>query len=315
MEIRELTAQDVAGAASLLAARHAAHRRREPLLPPQYEDPATAQAQVEALWSAEGANGVVVVEGGRPAGYLLAAPRPDRTWGDNAWVEPAGLVSSSPEMTRALYAHASQQWVDQGRDAHYVLVPAGEPAVLETWWRLGFGLQHVHAAREPAPFPVRDGVRRARPEDVPALVELDLVLPEHQAAAPVFSSGPVPDVEEVRADMQETLEDERFAVLVAESGGEVLGSAVACPVELSGAHSGLARLDGATFFAFAAVRPGSRGGGWGRALGEALLDLAHRSGAPAVISDWRSTNLLSSRAWTQLGYRETFWRMHRVVGF
>ena len=315
VEIRDFAAQDVADAGRLLAARHAAHRQREPLLPAQYEEPSAAQAEVEALWSREGASGAVAVENGRCTGFLLGTPRADPTWGSNCWVEPAGMASASSAMTRALYAHAGQAWGDAGRDAHYVVVPAGDPSELELWWRLGFGLQHVHAAREAASYDVRPGVRLARADDVPALAELDLLLPRHQALAPVFSSGPVPSPEELLADMAETLEDERFTVFVAEDGGEVVGSAVACPVELSGAHSGLARLDGATFFAFSAVRPSARGNGWGRALGEAVLDLAHGTGAPGVISDWRSTNLLSSRAWTQLGYRETFWRMHRVVGF
>ena len=315
MEIRDFAADDVEDAGRLLAERHRAHRRREPLLPPQYEDVAAARAQVEELWSRDGASGAVAVEGSRAVGYLLGAPRADPTWGRNTWVELAGLAGDGADLTRALYAHAGQRWGDSGNDAHYVLVPAGDAAVLETWWRLGFGLQHVHAAREAAAYDVRPGIRRAREEDVPALAELDLLLPQHQALAPVFSAGSVPTREELLADMTETLADERFTVLVAEDRGEVVGSAVACPVELSGAHSGLARLEGATFFAFSAVRPAARGVGWGRALGEAVLDLAHRSGAPGVISDWRSTNLLSSLAWTRLGFRETFWRMHRVVGF
>lgn len=125
----------------------------------------------------------------------------------------------------------------------------------------------------------------------------------------------MPTAEEVLDDTQETLQDELFRVLVADDDGTVVGSAVACPVELSGAHSGLARLDGATFFAFPAVHPEARGRGWGRSLGEAVLDVAHRSNAPGVVGDWRSTDLLSSHARTRLGYRETFWRMHRVVGF
>ena len=29
---------------------------------------------------------------------------------------------------------------------------------------------------------------------------------------------------------------------------------------------------------------------------------------------WRETNLLSSRAWRGLGYRDTFTRVHRLVG-
>ena len=44
--------------------------------------------------------------------------------------------------------------------------------------------------------------------------------------------------------------------------------------------------------------------GWGSA----------QAGFPSIASDWRVTNLLSSRAWPALGFRDTFMRLHRAVG-
>ncbi len=34
----------------------------------------------------------------------------------------------------------------------------------------------------------------------------------------------------------------------------------------------------------------------------------------SIATDWRETNLLSSRAWRALGYQDSFWRLHRLVG-
>ena len=34
-----------------------------------------------------------------------------------------------------------------------------------------------------------------------------------------------------------------------------------------------------------------------------------------MVTDWRVTNLLSSRAWPALGFTETFLRLHRLVGY
>ena len=86
--------------------------------------------------------------------------------------------------------------VDEGRTAHYAVVPAGAPALVDAWFRLGFGQQQVHGVREPlaTPPPVPDGVavRHGRPADAAALAPLDLVLPQHQAQSPVFSDRPVP---------------------------------------------------------------------------------------------------------------------------
>jgi ribosomal protein S18 acetylase RimI-like enzyme len=62
------------------------------------------------------------------------------------------------------------------------------------------------------------------------------------------------------------------------------------------------------------VLPEARGLGVGRALGEAVSELALRKGYPSIVTDWRETNLQSSRAWRGLGYRDTFTRVHRLIG-
>jgi GNAT superfamily N-acetyltransferase len=93
-----------------------------------------------------------------------------------------------------------------------------------------------------------------------------------------------------------------------------VGSAVGCALEVSSSHTGPARPDGAAFLGFAAVQPDARGLGVGRALGEAVSAWALGEGYPSIVTDWRETNLLSSRAWRGLGYRDTFTRLHRLVG-
>jgi GNAT superfamily N-acetyltransferase len=103
-------------------------------------------------------------------------------------------------------------------------------------------------------------------------------------------------------------------VFVADSDGVVVGSAVGCSVEKSSAHSGLSQPDSAGFLGFVAVFPERRGMGAGRALGNAVISWSAESGYPSVVTDWRITNLLSSRTWPALGFHDTFVRMHRVVG-
>jgi GNAT superfamily N-acetyltransferase len=94
----------------------------------------------------------------------------------------------------------------------------------------------------------------------------------------------------------------------------VVGSSVGCALTKSSAHKGLARPDNAGFLGFAAVLPEARGTGAGRAVGEAVLGWAGEAGYRSVVTDWRVTNLLSSRAWPALGFRPTFFRLHRLVG-
>jgi GNAT superfamily N-acetyltransferase len=306
------------GAAELLAERHRQQRLVEPGLDPSYEDPAAARAEIEAVLARDDASGTAAVTGDRIEGFLLGAPL-EESWGPNVWVPAAGHAVSEAELVRDLYAIAAERWVADGRTSHYALVPATEVALVDAWFRLGFGHQHVHAIREAPPASevrqVPDGllIRRARREDIDALARLELVLPEHQALSPVFSRLPLPTLEEAHDEWDADFGDERFATFVAEHDGAVIGSAVGCAIELSSTHSSLALPRGAGFLGFAAVLPESRGLGAGRALGEEILAWARDAGYAHVVTDWRMTNLTSSRTWPRLGFRPTFDRLFRAV--
>ena len=61
--------------------------------------------------------------------------------------------------------------------------------------------------------------------------------------------------------------------------------------------------------------PEARGLGAGRAVAEAVIDRARTDPSyDVVVTDWREPNLTSSRAWRALGFRDSFWRLHRLVG-
>jgi GNAT superfamily N-acetyltransferase len=77
----------------------------------------------------------------------------------------------------------------------------------------------------------------------------------------------------------------------------------------------LTRPGHAGFLAFAAVFPHARGLGAGRALGEAVITWTAQTGYDCVATDWRVTNLLSSRTWPRLGFAESFLRLHRLVDY
>ncbi len=317
--VRPFEAGDLDEAGRLLAARHLAHRKVHPLLPERYEDPAAAGAEIEKAWRSEGASGAVAVSGDRLTGFLLGAPKPSAVWGPNLWVESAGQATEDAETMRDLYGVAATRWADESRTAHYVLVPAHDLALLDAWYRLGFGQQHAHAIRavpdqEPLP-PATVTIRQARREDIDVLAQLEVVLPEHQGLSPVFSAGTVPDLEESKQEWEDDIDDESYGSFVAEVGGRVVGSAVGCALEKSSAHLGLARPENAGFLGFAAVLPEARGAGAGRALGEAVGWWVTQQGFTSLVTDWRVTNLLSSRTWPRLGYETTFLRLHRVLGY
>ncbi|MFK4090053.1 GNAT family N-acetyltransferase [Kribbella sp. NPDC020789] len=318
LDIRPFEATDLPAAAALLAERHRDHRTRHPLLPAGYEDPQRALAEVTAVWESEGASGTVLRDGDEVTGYLLGAPKKSSVWGPNIWVEAAGHAVREAEHIRDLYGAAATKWVEDGRVAHYTLVP-DDPASLDAWFRLAFGSQHAHAIRpvpEP-PIPSLPGltVRRAVRDDIPVLAQLEVALPQHQGLSPVFSAGTLPTVQEAMGEWEEDFDDPAYTTFVAESNGTVIGSAVGTSLDNSSAHSGLSRPENAGFLGFAAVLPEARGLGAGRALGEAVLNWSAEVGHSCVVTDWRVTNLLSSRAWPALGFRQTFHRLHRLIGY
>ena len=242
-------------------------------------------------------------------GYLLGAPKGGSAWGDNVWVESAGHAVEEPELARGLYAAAATRWVDEGRTAHYALLPSHDTALVQAWFRLAFGWQHTHAIREPAAAgPVREGLDVRQPEraEIPELARLDMVLPDHQALSPTFSGGPLDVYEERVADWEEDFDNPKFWNVVVEHDGAIVGSAVGCSLEVSSSHAGPGpprprRVPGLR-------RRPPRGSRARRRTGarRGRVGVGAAEGYPSIVTDWRETNLLSSRAWRGLGYRDTF---------
>ena len=317
--VRSFAADDIPAAGALLAARHRAHRLSCPLLSPRYEHDVAATAEVAAAFALPGASGAVALQGESIAGFVLGAPKDSPVWGPNVWVDAAGQAAVEPELVRDMYGLAAARWVQESRTAHYVLVPASDKDLLRAWYRLGFGQQQAHAVRplpsEPPAAPPNVVVRRARRSDLPALARLEVELPRQHSLAPVFSASPVPSYEECLAGWEEDFDDPAYTTFVAEFEGAVVGSSIGCDLELSGSHPPLTRPDRAGFLAFAAVFPHARGLGAGRALGEAVIAWTAQAGYDCVATDWRVTNLLSSRTWPRLGFEESFIRLHRLIGY
>ena len=141
-------------------------------------------------------------------------------------MESAGHAVREPEHIRDLYAAAATKWVDDGRIAHYVLVP-DDAGVDRRVVPLGFGSQHAHAIRPalttPTPATTRLSFGGRSATDIAVLAELDLVLPQHQGLSPVFSAGSMPTLEEALADWEESMDDQDYAIFVSGYNGQVIG--------------------------------------------------------------------------------------------
>jgi GNAT superfamily N-acetyltransferase len=319
LDIRPFEPSDLDAAADLLADRHRRHRVDEPLLDPAYEAPAGARHEIEALLAVESAGGWTALRAGSIVGYMLGIAKDEATWGKNVWVEPAGHAATGGDVVRALYRVAANAWAAEERLNHHALVPASDPELVEAWFSLDFGQQHLHAVREipPASFGVVPRtelvIRRATAADVPAMAELELVLPRHMAGAPVFSRLAIQPLEEITAELEADWDDPKWTIFVAELGGRVVGDAIGVDLRESAGNSSLIRPASAGFLGYAAVLPEARGLGVGRALGETILAWSRDAGYASVATDWRSANIEADRAWRGLGFRPTFRRLHRSI--
>jgi ribosomal protein S18 acetylase RimI-like enzyme len=319
LQIRPFEPGDLDAAAELLADRHRRHRSAEPALDPAYEAPPATRREIEALLAGDRADGWAALRDGALVGYLIGVSKSEATWGPNVWVEAPGHAASDPAAIRALYAAAAERWLGEGRANHHALVPASDAELVDAWFSLDFGQQHLHAVMDAPPpgFGVVPRaeltIRRATPSDIPALVPLEQVLPRHLALSPVFSRLPPTSDEDVSAELEEDLGNPAYHYLVAEHDGRVIGLALGASLEISTGATGLNRPAHAGYLAYAAVLPDARGLGAGRALGEAVLVWSRDQGFRSIATDWRSTNLEADRAWRGMGFRPTFRRLHRAI--
>ncbi len=317
VEIRPFGDEHLDGAAALLAERHRRHRLAEPLLPARFEEPAFARVELEDAWRKDGASGTAAVERGRLTGFLVGASSPNPIWGPNLWVEFAGHAVEEPELARNLYGAAAERWVEEGNTRHYVLVPASDAALVDAWFHVGFGLQHIHAVTElrDVPASVHGAVETGEAEerDVDDLIEIAPLIKDVQAHSPVFGRMPYEDPDELRAEILEDIATPATGCLVAEIGNRVVGNFVVVPVAKTSSLVGLGRPDSAAHLGFAATRPEVRGTGAGLALTDASFRWAREQGYEVMVTDWRATNLLSSRFWPRRGFRPTFFRLYRSI--
>jgi ribosomal protein S18 acetylase RimI-like enzyme len=316
VEIRPFSDEHLDAAAQLLADRHKRHRAAEPLLPERFEDPADALEELQAALRAKRASGSVAFRDGEPVGFLVGSHRDTDVWGENVWADYAGHSVDEAEDIRDIYAAAAERWVEEGAVNHYVLVPAFDDALLNAWFRLGFGQQQGHGVRGVSAgtavrLPTGLEIRKPTADDIDSLIQVDLALPKHQRSSPVFSTRPLPTEQESREEWARTLAGSEEELLI----GCLDGKPVAAwsLVESSSYFQGLAHPEQSCYLHFAATLPEIRGSGVGVAMTDASLAWAAEAGYKAMGTDWRVTNLLASRFWPGRGFRTTFLRLYRHI--
>jgi ribosomal protein S18 acetylase RimI-like enzyme len=287
-----------------------------------------ARAAIEATWSKPEAGGVVALDGGRIIGYLIGVPRIDLVWGRSVWVPLAGHAidrTLGAELYRDLYAALSPSWVAHGCYAHFALIPATDRPALDAWFALSFGKEQAHAIRETAdastlapPVDPTLTIRRAGLADLDATLELDDIIPHYQSRAPVYAPywfeeyAPFGNKEAIHQESLEILQDESAKLWLAFRNERLVGYQLFMPAfpHFDSVDS-IMVPEQCSFLAVAATREEEQGRGVGRALTAHGLAAGHATGYTHCLTDWRVTNLLSSRFWPRQGFRPVAYRLSR----
>jgi GNAT superfamily N-acetyltransferase len=284
-----------AEAAQLLSERFARQREAELLLP-EIDDfePHLPEA------------GHVATRGGEAVAYLGGAVNEQEQMARWSF---AGHAAREPEALRDLFAVQAGEF---GVERFMTFVPATDPELRDVWFRLAFGCQAVSAVRDVEPTePVDFGgtIRACTPDDLEAVIDLDLELFEHQVLTPSFSDFPVPSREELGAQELAEMWDGNCWPFVAERAGRIIGLVLLYPRPEGDLRVPANNID----LAFAATRTDVRASGVGLALYAHAMRWAHEHGYRSMTTDWRAVNLLSSRFWPRRGFRPQYLRLYRRV--
>ncbi|MES9683606.1 GNAT family N-acetyltransferase [Gottfriedia acidiceleris] len=305
-------------AASLLAIRHMYDRSINPELPSKFEEATYAKKAIEALFNEKDRFGIAAVNDSELVGYIIGAIQTDKNRERHTWIKYAGMAiaeSENEELYRELYAEFAKKMVELRSFNHYVMVPSGNKSTLDAWLHLGFAYEQVHGIRDLSVSSDKVfediQIRLATSEDEKRIRELATVIMEHQAKSPVFAPGFIEERDDYQEGYAEIINDEAATLWLALHRNEIVGfqvfeSAAASDENLLTPETCISLVVGATV-------ESSRGIGVSKALLRHGLTVADKEGYKLCETDWRITNLESSRFWPKNGFKPIAYRLVRKI--
>ncbi|MFB7138112.1 GNAT family N-acetyltransferase [Gottfriedia sp. NPDC056225] len=305
-------------AASLLANRHMYDRSMNPELSPKFESAENGKKAIEVLFNEKNSIGIAAINDSKLVGYMIGSIHTDKNRERHTWIKYAGMAiaeSESTELYRELYAEFARQMVENGSFNHYVMVPSGNKPALDAWLHLGFAFEQVHAIRNLSVSTDRVfsdiQIRVANNEDEKRIRELATVIMEHQAKSPVFAPGFIEEREDYQEGYAELINDETATLWLALYQNEIVGFQVFESAEAS--DENLLTPESCISLVVGATVESSRGMGVSTALLDHGLNFAKEEGYQFCETDWRITNLESSRFWSKNGFKPIAYRLVRKI--
>lgn len=319
-EILPFETAHVDAASTLLAERHQRNRSCQPLLRQPFGRHEAKQA-IEATLAKAMTSGVVAIRDGEVVAYLIGEMVLDQLWGRSAWVRMPGMAvaaGESAEIIRDLYAVLGERWLNYGIFFHFAVAPVSDPDLIDAWFRLSFGVEQMYALADlhdvdlsDRPVPTGLEIRRIGPGDREHLERLSTVTWHHQIQAPCWGIHLPERQAQHRRDYGDLIDDDEGIVWLALWEGEPVGVQGYWP--MPGTPDDMLAGTDTIELACAATVEAMRGRGINTALTRHGMAHARELGYRYCQTDWRSTNLLSSRFWPRQGFVPVSYRLVRRV--
>jgi len=319
MKIVEFKHSYIDDAASLLAKRHQNERTVNKELPVKFEEILYAKKAIESLVTKNWI-GVAAIKDDQLVGYMIGTIQNDKNRERHTWIQYAGVAiaqEENEELYRELYAVFANEMVNNGSFHHYVMVPSGDASMLNAWFCSGFAYEQVHGIRDISegiePYHIHPDlqIRLATKDDEQDIRALATVIMEHQAKSPVFAPGFIEERVDYQDGYAELIDDESVTFWLAIYQNEVVGFQVYMPAEAT--DENMIIPDSCVSLVVGATVETARGMGVGSALLQNGLTYAKESGYTCCETDWRMTNLESSRFWLKNGFNPTVHRLARHI--
>ena len=286
-------------ASELVAAGVARLRRRVPVIPRAWTDPAHVARVVTGL--ADQGTGVAALDDGVLVGFQAAMVLDGRggRWTFTPDVGHAAPPDAEGRVLTRLYAALAEGWVRTACAEHVVAVLADDEPAMGELASLGVGRYVVDLVADLAPIvaaPLPDGVtiRRAEATDAAALMDLDAGLRRHLEASPVLLRLPPGQPLEFH---RRRLEHEAIATFIAEREGSAVAFLRIGPSANDVAS--IVRDPGTASVTGAFTRPDVRGLDVGSQLLRTAVRWAEDTGYVRWAVDHESANREAGRFWAR----------------
>ncbi len=312
LQVSSFEPAHVEAAAPLLAARHAADRARDPILPARFEDAAECLPHIEAL--SKKATGVAALRDGRLAGYLLCETGDLHDPQRRAFIPLHGHAigrGEDGETYRQMYAALAPHLLRLGLFDHQVEIPASDSAAGDAWFSLSFG-QRMHIATRGLEAVKGAGegadVRLAGPADIDAVFELFYGLCRYNTTSPMFSPN-VFDIAAWRRETEADLANPAYAIWTAYHQSQGAAVMFIRPT----LENVFDRPPRTAHVAIAFARRDARHRGIGSAVLQHCVSWARDNGFERVALDYLTFNLSGAAFWQGHGFRPTATLLQRLL--